>query len=90
MEELYYRKPYISMNLQFFAEGAADKTEEPTAKKFQDARKEGQVAKSREIANALGILGLFLILKIWVGNMGTQFMEMFPKIYNKITEKCYD
>ena len=32
--------------------------------------KEGQVAKSREIANGLGLLTVFLVLKIWVGHMG--------------------
>ncbi|MBQ7933222.1 MAG: EscU/YscU/HrcU family type III secretion system export apparatus switch protein, partial [Lachnospiraceae bacterium] len=46
----------LKYNLQFFAEGqGGEKTEEPTAKKLSDARKEGQVAKSREIANGLGL-----------------------------------
>ena len=40
-----YLLPY---RLQFFAEGA-DKTEQPTAKKLRDARKEGQVARSKEL-----------------------------------------
>ena len=72
----------ILYNLQFFAaEGpGGEKTEPATEKKLQDARKEGQVAKSREIANGLGILALFLVLKIWVGNMGTQFIELFSSI----------
>ena len=39
----------IPMNLQFFADSAADKTEEPTAKKLQDARKEGQVQSYRRM-----------------------------------------
>ncbi len=78
----------LEYNLQFFAkEGmGGEKTEPATAKKLEDARKEGQVAKSREIANAIGILGLFLILKIWVGNMGNQFLAIFPKVYNKIPD----
>lgn len=76
----------LKYNLQFFAaEGqGGEKTEPATAKKLQDARKEGQVAKSREIANALGILGLFLVLKLWVGNMGNQFLSLFSNIYNRI------
>ena len=43
----------IRYNLQFFAkEGmGGEKTEPATQKKLDDARKEGQVAKSREIAN---------------------------------------
>lgn len=73
----------IRYNLQFFAkEGmGGEKTEPATQKKLNDARKEGQVAKSREISNGLGILALFLLLKIWVGHMGTQMMEIFPSIY---------
>lgn len=78
----------IQYNLQFFAkEGmGGEKTEPATQKKLDDARKEGQVAKSREIGNGLGILALFLILKFWVGNIGIQMMEVFPNIYNRIPE----
>ena len=47
-----------------------ERTEPATQKKLTDARKEGQVAKSREIANCMGLLSLFLVLKIWVGRMG--------------------
>ncbi len=78
----------LEYNLQFFAkEGqGGEKTEPATAKKLSDARKEGQVAKSREIANAMGILGLFLILKIWIGTMGNQFLAVFSEIYNRIPD----
>jgi type III secretion protein U len=37
----------------------AEKTEQPTPKKLRDARKKGQVARSREISSAAGIVGLF-------------------------------
>jgi len=78
----------IRYNLQFFAkEGmGGEKTEPATAKKLEDARKEGQVAKSREIANGIGLLSLFLILKFWVGHMGLQMMEIFGGIYNRIPD----
>lgn len=75
----------IRYNLQFFAakEGmGGERTEPATQKKLNDARKEGQVAKSREITNGLSILALFLLLKIWVGSMGMQMMEVFPGVYN--------
>lgn len=76
----------LSYDLQFFAkEGpGGEKTEEPTSKKLDDARKEGQVAKSKEIANAFGILALFLILKFYVGTMGESFIEIFRGIYAQI------
>ena len=78
----------IRYNLQFFAkEGmGGEKTEPATQKKLNDARKKGQVAKSREITNGLELLALFLILKFWVGNMGIQFLELFDNIYKKIPE----
>lgn len=78
----------IRYNLQFFAkEGmGGERTEPATAKKLSDARKKGQVAKSKEIANGMGLLALFLILKFWVGNMGIQMMEVFGGVYNKIPD----
>ncbi len=55
----------IRYNLQYFAkEGmGGERTEPATQKKLDDARKEGQVAKSREIANGMGLLALFLVMK---------------------------
>lgn len=78
----------IQYNLQFFAkEGmGGEKTEPATQKKLEDARKEGQVAKSREIGNGLSLLALFLILKVWVGNIAVQLMEIFPAIYDRIPD----
>ena len=53
----------LEYNLQFFAKDGpgGEKTEPATQKKLDDARKEGQVAKSREIANGMGLLALFLV-----------------------------
>ena len=78
----------MEYDLQFFAaEGqGGEKTEPATEKKLSDARKEGQVAKSREIANGLGLLTVFLVLKIWVGHMGYQFINVFSVIYERIPE----
>ena len=78
----------LPLNLHFFADDGqgGEKTEEPTAKKLEDARKEGQVAKSREIANGLGILALFLVLQFWVGNMGKSFLELFETIYGEMPD----
>ena len=66
----------LELNLQFFAkEGpGGEKTEDATPKKLQDARKEGQVAKSREIANGFGLLSLFLLLKLLLGYIGVSFL----------------
>lgn len=78
----------IRFDLQFFAkEGmGGEKTEPATHKKLTDARKEGQVAKSREIGNGVGLLALFLILKFWVGHMGGQMMGLFRSVYDRIPD----
>ena len=77
----------IDYNLQFFADGpGGEKTEEPTAKKLDDARKEGQVAKSKDVASALSLFALFIFLKVWTGVMAGQFMELFGGIYNRFDE----
>ncbi|MBQ8822641.1 MAG: flagellar biosynthesis protein FlhB [Lachnospiraceae bacterium] len=76
----------LEYDLQFFAkEGpGGEKTEPATDKKLRDARKEGQVAKSREIANGLGLLALFLVLKFYAGYMGTSFLSLFSDMYNRM------
>lgn len=75
----------ISYDLQFFAkDDGGDKTEEPTTKKLSDARKEGQVAKSTELITATGLLTLFVALKLFVGYVTNQFVQVFQKIYNNI------
>jgi len=75
---------YIKLRLQFFAkEGpGGEKTEEPTAKKLSDARKEGQVARSQELIMAASLMALFLILKIFVGWIGKRLISLFQKIYS--------
>lgn len=78
----------LAYNLQFFAEEGAggEKTEEATPKKLEDARKEGQVAKSQELTVAVALLGLFLSLKIFAGGMGRSFVELFNSTYSRIDE----
>ena len=76
----------IAYDLQFFAkEGpGGEKTEEPTSKKLDDARKEGQVAKSKEVANAAMLIALFLILRFAMGFLGENFLKSFSESYEKI------
>lgn len=78
----------LKYNLQFFAKDGpgGEKTEEPTSKKLDDARKEGQVAKSKEIGNAFSLLALFLVLKLYLGPMGVRFMEVFSATYTQIPD----
>lgn len=78
----------LVLNLQLFAkEGpGGEKTEPATEKKLSDARKEGQVAKSKELGQALSLLAFFILLKIWALSMGQNFLHMFDVIYSRISE----
>lgn len=81
-------KMLLSYQLQFFAKDGpgGEKTEEPTEKKKSDARKEGQVAKSKEVASTLTLLSLFLLLKLWISTLGNQLLELFSGYYDKFPE----
>lgn len=87
MEELYLKKSYMSMNLQFFADngGGGDKTEEPTAKRLQDARKEGQVAKSQELISGAMLFMLFIAIKLFGGYIANSFIKVFHRNYGYIS-----
>ncbi len=78
----------LEYNLQFFAKDGpgGEKTEAATSKKLADARKDGQVAKSKEIANAFGLLALFLIIKFYVGTIGTSLKDYLSFVYNQIPD----
>ena len=79
---------YLKYNLQFFAkEGpGGEKTEEPTSKKLSDARKEGQVAKSQELGNAVSLIIVFLILRAFGLTIGQNFLDLFNYIYGIIPD----
>ncbi len=78
----------LSYDLQFFAKDGpgGEKTEPATQKKLSDARKEGQVAKSREVGLGLSLMSAFLMLKLMAGWIGESFLEGFSMIYNRIPE----
>lgn len=77
----------LEYNLLFFADGpGGEKTEPATEKKKSDARKEGQVAKSKEIENAFSLLALFLLLKFWIGSLGANLTGLFSNVYDDIPE----
>ena len=82
------RQLLMQYNLQFFAKDGpgGEKTEDATPKKLSDARKDGQVAKSKELGSAVGLLALFLTLKLFIGSLGTQFLETFYYVYSRIPE----
>lgn len=78
----------IRYDLQFFAKDGpgGQKTEPATAKKLNEARKKGQVAKSRDLTGSITLLAFFIILKIYVGAMGEKFIREFHKSFTHIGE----
>lgn len=68
---------YLRIPLQFFADND-DKTEEPTAKRKQDARKKGQVPKSTELNSAVVLLAVFICLK----NFGLRLYSKMVELMN--------
>ena len=79
-------KELFRYNLQLFAKDGpgGEKTEPASQKKLSDARKDGNVAKSTEIVNAVSLLIGFSFLKSTIGNIGNSFMDIFKKIYMRI------
>lgn len=56
-----------------------DKTEQPTAKRLRDARKKGDIAKSKDLSAAIGMIAwlvLFLVGAGFVGGRIADFMEL--------------
>jgi flagellar biosynthesis protein FliR/FlhB len=72
IKNLYYTFPVLII---LFAD---DKTEDATQKKKSDAKKKGQVAKSKEVSLALTLLASIIILSMF----GSYFMEGLKNIFN--------
>lgn len=73
----------LKLDLQWFA---GEKTEPATAKKRQEARKKGQVAKSSDLPAALILLFSFLSFLMFGGYMKEKIVNMFRNVYeNQLT-----
>ena len=76
----------IEYNLQFFAKDGpgGEKTEPATAKKLKEAREKGQVAKSQDLSGAVLLLAYFILLKIYIGYLGEELIELYGKYFRMI------
>ena len=82
-----YNTLLLKYNLQFFAKDeGGEKTEEPTAKKIEDSRKEGQVAKSKELSSACSLLAIFVCLKIFMSFLGKRMTGVFFSYWNRMSD----
>lgn len=87
IDDNYRKNLILPYNLQWFADGeGGEKTEPATQKKLDDARKEGKVAKSKDLTQGIDLLVLFLLIKIFVSYMGERFMGLFHSTLGRMAE----
>ena len=87
IDENYNEKLILRYNLQWFADdGGGEKTEPATQKKLEDARKEGKVAKSRDLTQGIDLLILFLLIKVFIGYVGDRFNNLFNSTLGRMAE----
>lgn len=82
----------LEYNLQFFAKDGegGEKTEDATPKKLEDARKEGQVAKSQDISVAVLLLLMFVCFRVFGGYIVDRTLSLFKLYYGSIHDYAHD
>ena len=87
MDQEYRKRIILPYDLQWFADGeGGEKTEPATQKKLDDARKEGKVAKSKDLTEGFDLLVLFLVLKVFIGYVGERMIGIFDKTLGRMAE----
>lgn len=61
-----------------------EKTEDPTPKRREEAREEGNVARSMDLSGALVLLAAVLYFQFWGGQMITDVMDRTKWIYSQM------
>ena len=60
---------------------AGDKTEKPTPKKLQDARKKGDVAKSKDVTSAVGLMIWLVLGVLTIGYAGSRLATLYDSLF---------
>ncbi len=68
------------------AMGADDKTESATPKRRGDERKKGRVPKSTELSGILVLMGVFMVLRAFIGAAGQITSNYFIQIFSHLDE----
>ena len=61
-----------------------DKTEKPTPKKLQDARKKGDVAKSKDVTSTVGLMIWLALVALTIGYAGTRLAALYDSLFATI------
>lgn len=73
------------------AEGSdQEKTEEPTAKRLDDARKKGQIARSKELGTTGVLVASAAALLIFGDDLGRQLMEVMQQQFTLDRDDAFD
>jgi flagellar biosynthetic protein FlhB len=67
----------------------SEKTEEPTPKKLQDARKKGDVAMSRDASSAVTYLAGISLLFLTAGAMAAGFREIWQEVIELVRQEAF-
>lgn len=68
------------------SDDSGDKTEKPTPKKLQDARKKGDIAKSRDITSTAGMLVILLLAAVALPVVGKQVAALVQASFEVMHE----
>ena len=63
---------------------SADQTEKPTPKRLKDARKDGDVPKSKELTATAGVLCWLILSWLALGSVRRQLGELFQKVFDAV------
>jgi flagellar biosynthetic protein FlhB/type III secretion protein U len=65
---------------------SGDKTEKPTPKKLQDARKKGDVSKSKDVTSTVVLIVWIGLGALTIGYAGTRFAALFESLFTTISQ----
>ena len=63
---------------------SADKTEKPTSKRLRDARKKGDVSKSKELTSTVAIIGWLALIWLMTPTIFRRFDALFTLVFNSL------
>ncbi|MEM8500550.1 MAG: flagellar biosynthesis protein FlhB [Pseudomonadota bacterium] len=67
-----------------------EKTEEPTPKRLEEARKEGQIARSRELSTAVLLIGGVAVIWLWYENLANSIARSMRSSFALSREQLFD
>jgi flagellar biosynthetic protein FlhB len=67
-----------------------EKTEDPTAKRQEDARKKGQIARSRELSTVLVLITAAVALIVFGGQIAKALFQITGRVFTLSRDETYD